>query len=230
MYGKIFSSMYEGSMIGAGATVFALMGYVISRQQPPDFNVELNAKLISAILGEPEGEVIKAIEYLCAPDPISRSEKEDGRRLIKVGAFTYHVVNGEDYHAIRNYEERKAYNRDKQAEYRAKKNLPEKTQPQPKQSVTKIPSILNTKEFLEAWSKWLEHLKQKRKSPSEHTKELQLKKLESFGVNRAVTALLHSIEKGWQGIFEPNTNNGHFESSSSFKGVTDEELTRQAQL
>lgn len=111
-------------MIGAGATVFAVMGYVISKQQPPDFNVELNAKLLSAILGEPEDEVVKAIEYLCSPDPISRSEKEEGRRLIKVGAFTYHVVNGVSYHAIRNYEERKAYNRDKQAEYRARKNLP----------------------------------------------------------------------------------------------------------
>lgn len=133
MYGKIFSSMYEGSMIGAGATVFALMGYVVSKQTPPDFNVELNAKLLSAILGEPEEEVVKAIEYLCSPDPISRSEKAEGRRLLKVGAFTYHVVNGEDYHAIRNYEERKAYNRDKQAEYRAKKNLPE---PQGKPAVT----------------------------------------------------------------------------------------------
>lgn len=115
--------MYEGSMIGAGATAFAIMGYAISRQQPPDFNVELNSKLLSAILGEPEDEVIKAIEYLCSPDPNSRSEKNDGRRMIKVGSFTYHMVNGEDYHRLRNYEERKDYNRKKQAEYREKRRL-----------------------------------------------------------------------------------------------------------
>jgi hypothetical protein len=127
MYGKIFSSMFEGSMFGAGATAFALMSYAISKQSPPDFNVEINSKLLSAILGESEEEVEKAIEYLCAPDPRSRSEKEDGRRLLRVGAFTYHVVNGEIYHGIRNYEERKAYNREKQAEYRAKKNLPQPT-------------------------------------------------------------------------------------------------------
>lgn len=121
MYGKIFSSMYKGSMVGAGAVVFAVMGYVISEQRPPDFVVELNARLLSAILGEPEDEVQKAIDYLCAPDPGSRTDKEEGKRLIKVGAFTYHVVNGEMYHSIRNYEERKAYNRAAAAKYRDKK-------------------------------------------------------------------------------------------------------------
>lgn len=123
MYGKIFSSMYEGSMVGAGAVVFAVMGYIVSKQSPPDFNVELNAKLLSAILGEPESEVQEAIEYLASPDPGSRTDKEEGRRIIKVGAFTYHVVNGELYHNIRNYEERKAYNRMAQAKYRDKKKL-----------------------------------------------------------------------------------------------------------
>ena len=110
-------------MVGAGAVVFAVMGYTISKQQPPDFNVELNAKLLSAILGEPEQDVQSAIEYLCAPDPGSRTDKHDGKRLIKVGAFTYHVVNGEMYHSIRSYEERKAYNRAAQAKYREKKKV-----------------------------------------------------------------------------------------------------------
>lgn len=113
--------MYEGSMVGAGATVFAVMGYVISKQQPPDFTVELNAKLLSAIIGEDEADIVKAIDYLCAPDPGSRTDKCEGKRLIKVGAFTYHVVNGETYHAMRNYEERKAYNREAQKKYREKK-------------------------------------------------------------------------------------------------------------
>lgn len=113
--------MYEGSMVGAGATVFAVMGYVISKQQPPDFTVELNAKLLSAIIGEEEENITKAIEYLCAPDPGSRTDKCEGKRLIKVGAFTYHVVNGEAYHAMRNYEERKAYNREAQKKFREKK-------------------------------------------------------------------------------------------------------------
>jgi hypothetical protein len=121
MYGKIFSTMYEGSMFGAGGTAFAIMGYVISKQRPPEYNVELHPGLLAAIIGDPEDRINVAIEFLCAPDPKSRSDTEDGKRLVKIGAFTYHVVNGAAYDAIKNYEERKAYNRDAQARYRAKK-------------------------------------------------------------------------------------------------------------
>ena len=117
-------------MVGAGACVFALMGYVISKQQPPDFTVELNSKLLAAILGETEDEIEKAVEYLCAPDPISRSPDNEGRRLLKVGAFNYHVVNGAAYNRIRNYEERKAYNREAQAKYRSR-NKPSEPEVRP---------------------------------------------------------------------------------------------------
>lgn len=141
MYGKIFSSMYEGSMVGAGATVFAVMGYVIAKQQPPDFTVELNSKFLSAVIGETPEAIEKAIEFLCQADSQSRTEKEDGRRLIKVGAFTYHVVNGAHYHSIRNYEERKAYNREAQAKYRAKKNLPPMPELEPQSNHFQKPSI-----------------------------------------------------------------------------------------
>ncbi len=111
-------------MVGAGAVVFAVMGYVISRQQPPDFTVELNPKLLAAILGETPEAIEKAIDYLQSPDPISRTEEKDGRRLEKVGSFNYHVVNGAKYHSIRNYEERKAYNREAQRKFREKHSKP----------------------------------------------------------------------------------------------------------
>lgn len=120
MYGKIFASMYEGSIVGAGATVFAVMGYVIAKQKPPEFVVELNPKLLGAILGEASEDVEKAIEFLCSPDPDSRTQVNEGRRLVKVGAFAYHVVNGAHYHSLRNMEERREYNRAAQLKWRAK--------------------------------------------------------------------------------------------------------------
>ncbi len=145
MFGKIFSSMYEGSMVGAGAVVFAVWGYVISKHQPPEHNVDLNSKLLAAILGETDVEVEKAIEYLCSPDPLSHTDEEQGKRLIKVGALTYHVVKGEKYHNIRNYEERKEYNRQAQAKYREKKKLDgiEIPEPEPpkERKINRYPTI-----------------------------------------------------------------------------------------
>lgn len=70
---------------------------------------------------------------------------------------------------------------------------------------TVIPLLLNTPEFRAAWVMWLEHLKQKRKSPSLHAQDLQLRKLATFGPEKAVQTLNHCIEHNWQGIYEQRT-------------------------
>lgn len=124
MFGKHFTCMYSGSMIGAGAHVFAVWGYVISHQRPPDFTVELNPKLLAFILGEPEEKVVQAIEKLCSTDAGSRSQDHDGRKLIRQGEYLYHVVNGAHYHSIKSDEEKRAYWREqkrRQAEKAGKK-------------------------------------------------------------------------------------------------------------
>lgn len=128
MFGKHFASMYTGSMVGAGAVVFALMGYVIANQRPDRIagaQVELNPKLLATILGEPEDKVRQAIEFLCSPDPHSRSKDEEGRRLIRLGEFDYRVVNGPHYRKILDEEARREYNRlAKQKERLLKKGHP----------------------------------------------------------------------------------------------------------
>jgi len=123
MYGKHFQSMYTGSMVGSGALVFAVMGYVIANAVPDrkvGTQVELNPRLLKAILGEPEDAIVRAIEFLCSPDPQSRTKEEEGRRLVRLGQFDYRVVNGEKYRAIRDEETRRQQNRDAQARHRAK--------------------------------------------------------------------------------------------------------------
>lgn len=124
MYGKHFDSMYQGSMVGSGAIVFAVMGYVIANyklDRVVGAQVDLNPQLLAFILGEKQEDVQKAIEMLCSPDPNSRTKDNEGRRLVQLGQFTYKVVNGAKYTAIRNAEERREYNRKKQSEYRSRK-------------------------------------------------------------------------------------------------------------
>lgn len=125
MYGKHFASMYAGSMVGSGALTFALMGYVISMMKPDkDLGavVELNPKLIGAILGEEEKAVESKIHEFTEPDEKSRSKQNEGRKLIRLGQFEYQVVNGAKYMAIRNEEERREQNRiNKNAERQRKK-------------------------------------------------------------------------------------------------------------
>ena len=134
MYGKHFDSMYSGSMVGAGFAVFSIMGYVIANMKPDrvvGFQVDLNTKILSATFGEDEGKITRAIEYLCQPDPESRTAAEEGRRLVKVGAFSYRVVNGVKYDKIRNEEERREQNRQAQIRHREKKKPRRKTEDMP---------------------------------------------------------------------------------------------------
>lgn len=130
MYGKIFESLYEGSMVGAGAKVFAVWGYVIAHMRadgrPGEHSsaqVDLNPKLLAFILGETEQDIDGVIDFLCQPDPRSRTPDEEGRRLVKEGQFTYRVVNGAKYMDIRNAEERREYFRKAKREERERQKV-----------------------------------------------------------------------------------------------------------
>lgn len=124
MYGKLFSSAYTGSMFGAGSHVFAVWGYVLANKDP-DQLVELNPHLLAAVFGESKERVVAAIEYLSAPDPESRSDGEQGRRIVPAGqSMMYHVVNGKKYDEIRNIEQRRDQNRKAQQRVRDKKKDP----------------------------------------------------------------------------------------------------------
>jgi len=119
MYGKFFASTFTGSMFGAGANVFAVWGYTIANTV--EGAVELNPSLLAAVLGMTPAEVDVAIEHLCRADIKSRSKDENGSRLVHEGGFQYHVVNHAHYRALRNEEDRRAYNREAKRKERAVK-------------------------------------------------------------------------------------------------------------
>jgi hypothetical protein len=119
MYGKLFDSTFTGSMYGAGSDVFAVWGYVVANTV--NSSIELNPAMLAAVLGTTPEAVRSAIAFLCSADPNSRNPEEDGKRLIKEGMYQYRVVSHELYRAIRDQDERRAYNRVKQQEHRQKR-------------------------------------------------------------------------------------------------------------
>ena len=67
IFGKVFASMFTGSMYGAGAHVFAVMTYVIANMQPNKERVEyvrLNPKFLAGVIGETEEKIQSAIDFL----------------------------------------------------------------------------------------------------------------------------------------------------------------------
>lgn len=127
MYGKFFSCAFTGSMMGAGANVFAVWGYVVANTI--DEFVELNPRLLAAIIGATVEDMQSAIAVLCSPDPESRSDSEEGRRLVQSGRgpFSYRVVNHGLYNGIGNEQERRDYLRGKKREERERLRQPVKS-------------------------------------------------------------------------------------------------------
>lgn len=130
--------MYSGSMVGSGAMVFAVWGYVIANMMPSKNSdgtnggsvVELNPRILGPILGESVEDVRKAIDKLCSPDAESRSKEDEGRRMRYLGAFLYRVTNGDYYRAIRDEATRRAQVRDAMRRHRAVK-MPKRGKPLP---------------------------------------------------------------------------------------------------
>lgn len=118
-HGKIFAATYTGSMYGH-RDLLTLWPYVIANTGA-DHTVELNPQVISGSLGWDKEEITAAIDKLCSPDPNSRSDEHDGRRLLPRGGFMYLVVTHERYGMIKNEEERKAYFAAKQRESRERR-------------------------------------------------------------------------------------------------------------
>lgn len=117
IYGTIFDTMYSGSMVGAGPTVFALMPYAVTHCNDDGY-VEINPRLVAGIFGTQVEDVVRALEYLCAADPDSRSESEEGRRLIHEGAFLYRIVNHQKYKDLRRAEDDRASLRERVRKHR----------------------------------------------------------------------------------------------------------------
>lgn len=124
IFGKVFASMFEGSMYGAGAHVFAVMSYVISYMQPDkdrEEYVRLNPKALSDTIGEKEDRILAAIDFLCAPDEKTATPGHEGKRLILHSPYVYWVVNGRKYREIKDEQDRLAKAAARQQKCRDKK-------------------------------------------------------------------------------------------------------------
>lgn len=246
MYGKHFDSMYTGSMYGAGASVFAVWGWVICHARCGQ--VEINPTYLAPVLGMKVNEVIRAVDFLCSLDEHSRCKLQDGKRLVRIGEFSYEVPTHEIYRSMKSSEDRRVYNRDYMRNYRGTKpkNVKKKGLRSLPNTTVNIPDSASVDGFVltsekkesekgklldlpdcvprDAWDAFMDLRKQIHKPPSEHAKRLLIKKLlkfqEQFG-NDPREILERSVMNGWQGIFElpknqPERNNGNGKKQSSF--------------
>jgi hypothetical protein len=124
MYGKVFQSMYDGTLATKGPWQALVTFQQMIVLADKDGVVDKTAGAISRITSIPLEIIEIGLEELCKPDPDSRSEADEGRRIVLLEPhrnWGWQIVNYVKYAAIRSSEERREYMRAAQARHRAKK-------------------------------------------------------------------------------------------------------------
>jgi len=124
MYGKVFKSLWLGSMLGAGVIRQHVLCWMIANADF-DGNVEVNPALLAVLFGEPcsESSITAALEWLSLPDPKSRIKEHEGRRIEYIDGFLWRLINHEIYRNIIRAEEAREKTRERVRRHRAKSSL-----------------------------------------------------------------------------------------------------------
>src|SRR4051812_30785556 len=123
MYGKIFGSLWEGSMIGQADAQLVFV-FLIAHA---DFQgvVDLEHAYIAALTGLTVDRVRAALALLEAIDPRSRRPDDGGRRILRLDDhrdWGWTIVNHAFYMEKRDEEHRRHQNRAAKARSRARDN------------------------------------------------------------------------------------------------------------
>jgi DNA-binding Lrp family transcriptional regulator len=128
-------------MSGSGADTFAVWTYLLANADREGC-LEINPRIIAASIGMSAESVSAVVDKLQQPDPASRSKKEDGRRITRVGEFLYEIVNYKTYRDIQTSQHRNDYMK----KYMADKRILEKAKNLIKNEDSK--KVLNSVNFV----------------------------------------------------------------------------------
>ena len=123
MYGKIFESMYTGTLYGQWEAIITFQQMIVLADE--DGIVDYTPPALAAKTSIPLEHIEKGIEILEAPDKYSRSPGHDGRRIVRVDEsrpWGWQIVNYAHYRNLANREDKKRKDRERIAEKRKKNN------------------------------------------------------------------------------------------------------------
>jgi hypothetical protein len=121
MYGKVFASLYQGTLRGRAHAILVFTNMIACCDR--DGIVDKHPRAISEEIGLSLAETTAAIAELEAPDPESRSRDRDGARIAKCfdsRTWGWIIVNHAKYRAIRDEDSRREANREAVRRYRGR--------------------------------------------------------------------------------------------------------------
>jgi hypothetical protein len=162
-FGKVFASLFEGSLYGMQAEQHVFV-YMLANCSAEGVFDKIPA-VISGATGLPLEDVESAIKTLEAPDEASRSMEFEGRRLLRLDehrSWGWLIVNYKKYRDIRDEERRKEQFREASSRYRERQRASSPVnriihgQPKQKQKQIESKTLVHRdvveREFEEFWA------------------------------------------------------------------------------
>lgn len=232
-FSKVFSTIWGGSLHGhfEASAVFLVFLSLADREG----TVDMTPQAIAGTTGWPLDFILKGIEELEAPDPKSRTEGHEGRRILPLDShrsWGWIITNYSLYRDKMRSADRTAYLAEKQREYRARKST----------TVNKSTNINQDKPIADAdadayayknksranalpvwldkgaWESWRAYRAELRKPLKPSTISRQLKFLsEHQGSHSAI--IEQSIRQGWTGLFPLGDSRGPSKKLSASERV-----------
>lgn len=118
-YGKIFSSMYEGTLYGEWQAIVTFQQMIVLAD--PEGYIDMTPQAIAARTSIPLDIITKGIEVLLMPDPQSRTPDCEGRRIESLDPkrpWGWRIVNHAHYRRLASAEEKREADRLRIAEKR----------------------------------------------------------------------------------------------------------------
>lgn len=112
MYGKIFASMYDGSIYGKWEAIVTFQQMIALADK--EGTIDMTPHALSARTSIPLEIIQKGINDLESPDPMSRTPDDEGRRITRLDEhrqWGWRITNYQKYREIRTAEERREYHR-----------------------------------------------------------------------------------------------------------------------
>ena len=122
MYGKIFESIYEGSLYGHWEAIVTFQAMIVLANE--DGELDMTPQALAGKTSIPIHVIKAGLAILQKPDPDSRSPLHEGRRIIPLEegrAFGWQIVNYTHYRNLASREDKKRADRDRVAEKRSRK-------------------------------------------------------------------------------------------------------------
>jgi hypothetical protein len=140
MYGRVFESMYEGTLHGHWEAIVTFQQMLVLCNS--DGVIDMTPHAIAARTSIPLEIITKGIKILSEPDPYSRTPGEDGKRIVLVDEhrpWGWLIVNHAKYQALRNRQDKLDADRLRIAEKRkASKNSDVAVSRNPSQHVADV--------------------------------------------------------------------------------------------